>query len=1027
MASSTVGIGLTIGAVAQGSVGSMLASTRRSLDGLTKSSRALSLAQIRVARDTRTGLTQQQSNYDRLGRALGRVRTAHDQLTAAAARSNTAIASGQQSWGKLAGTAMAAWGTVKGAIATAGQAASFADTLRDTRIKGRLSAEQESALGDAIRVNVSTTNQSRDDLALGAHQLITGGASFEEAKSQLGLMGQTMTALRTSSEQTTGAMLALRDMGAVDRESMQSGIERLIAIGERGQFTPDMMVNAFAQLGDTIKATGLKGDTAIAELAAGLQVAEGAMGAANAQAGLQSWLSSLNDSKVAVAYERAGVDYATSMAELQQSGMSQYQASLELAGAFIRDSLSTRDQQALLAGDDGRISTMLSELGLGEVFKDANAARFALSIHNNQDAYKQMTGASGEGSLNTLADLRKESPIEQMKALKNTVNDLALDIGQALLPSLLGVVNALAPMVAGIADFVRAHPGVVTAIGSLVAGFVGMRVATVGAMFIFRQLMIPLTQVAKAFHVLRAGIALAQARMALFRSGTVLARGALMTKLARVQALSGALAGRLVTGLRVATKAVWGLGRAMLMSPIGIAVAAIAGAAYLIYKYWEPISGFFKRVGGAVTNVFTGMWARIKDAFDGGIVGVSKLILDWSPLGLFYKAFAGVAGWFGVELPDNFSEFGGKIIGAFTSGIAGMFDGAWQGVTGLFDNAWKGLTNTASGALEGIKRVTDSVWQDVTSVTTSAWNGITGTAESVWGGLTGFFGGVWDGVASVTSRTWGGISADLPSEWTSLRGVAESTWTGIGGFFGGVWEGAKTAFDGGISGVSKQLENFSPLALFRKTFTGVMDWFKSDLPKDFAGSGKALMEGLIGGITNMASSVRESIVGIGESVTGWFRDKLGINSPSRVFMALGANISEGAALGITGSKALVKQAALGMAAATAVSLAAPVLAAPVFAVAPNLAPATAVSTLADIPPAPVSEPHRAVGPERDAGIVIHFSPTINVQGRDGENIEALLEKVLHKASADLTQQFERLMREHKIRAHRRSFDSIGVA
>jgi len=739
MASSTVGIGLTIGAVAQGSVGSVLASTRRGLEGLTRSSKALDLAQQRIGRSLKTGLASQQANYDRLGRALGRVRIAHDQLASAAARSNAALAAGKQSWGQLAGTAMAAWGTIKGVMATAGQAASFADTLRDTRIKGQLSAEQESALGEAIRANVSTTNQSRDDLALGAHQLITGGSSVEEAKSQLGLMGNVMTALRTSSEQTTGAMLALRDMGITDREGMQGSIERLIAIGQRGSFTPDMMVQAFAQLGDVIKTTGLKGDTAIAELAAGLQVAEGSMGAASAQAGLQSWLSTMNDSKVAAAYERVGVDYATSMADLQKSGLSQYQASLELAGAFMRDRLSAKDQQALLQGDDdGRIASMLSEMGLGEVFKDVNAARFALSIHSNRDAYKEMTGASGEGSLNALKELRDESPIEQMKALKNSINAMAMDIGTALLPALLSVTNTLTPFVAGIADFVRAHPGVVSAIGTIAAGMVGMRVATVAGTFAWRQVMILWTQGAKALQVLRAGLALAQAKMALLRSGTLLARSALLTKLSATRALAGSLMGRLtaglrtastaalgfgrsllvsargamaatgsaigglartlggalLTGLRVATGAVWALGRAMLMNPIGIAVAAIAGAAYLIYKYWEPISGFFARLWegvkvafsaawDAITGVFSSIWGTITAAFDGGIAGISRLIVDWSPLGLFYKAFAGVMNWFGIDLPDSFSGFGSMLIDGLVGGITGAFGKAKEAIVGI--------------------------------------------------------------------------------------------------------------------------------------------------------------------------------------------------------------------------------------------------------------------------------------------------------------------------------------------------------
>jgi len=805
MASSTVGIGLTIGAVAQGTLGSVLSSTRRSLDGLTKSSRALNLAQIRVARDTRLGLAAQQSNYDRLGRALGRVQSAHDRLTAAAARSNAAIASGQQSWQRLATTAMAAWGVVRGGVATAGQAAHFADTLRDTRIKGRLSAAQESSLGDTIRAHVATTNQSRDDLALGAHQLITGGASFEQTQSQLGLLGDTMTALRTSSDETTGAFAALRDMGAADRAAMQGGIERLIAVGEKGQFTPDMMIRAFARLGDTIKASGVKGETAIAELAAGLQVAEGTMGAARSEAGLQSWLSGLNDPKVAAAYERAGVDYKTSMAELQKSGLSQYQASLELASAFMRDNLAAADQQALLNGDDdGRISTMLAEMGLTDIFKDANAARFALTVGGNPSAVKDMANASGEGSLAALKKLREASPIEQMKALKNSVSTLALDIGHALLPSILSLTHALTPLVAGIADFARAHPGVVTAIGAIVTGFVGLRVATVAGTFAWRQIMIVFTQGVKVFQTLRAVVALAQAQLALFRSGSLLA--------------SGTLVGKLVVGVKVAARALMWLGRAALMNPIGLAVTAIAGAAFLLIKYWQPIKGFFKGVGEAVTGVFTGTWQRIKEAFSGGIAGVSKLIIDWSPLGLFYKVFAGVFNWFGAELPANFSDFG-----------------------------------------------------------------------------------------------------------------------------------------------------------------------------------KLLMDGLIGGITNMITSVRDSIVGIGESVVGWFRDKLGINSPSRVFAGLGAGIPEGTAQGITGSQGLVKKAALGMATATAVTLAPPTFA---------------------VPEVPASFMQNGGG--AGGGMVIHFSPTIYVQGAG--DVRGQVEAALNDGFVE----FKRHLQRYKAEENRRVMGTIGT-
>ena len=101
------------------------------------------------------------------------------------------------------------------------------------------------------------------------------------------------------------------------------------------------------------------------------------------------------------------------------------------------------------------------------------------------------------------------------------------------------------------------------------------------------------------------------------------------------------------------------------MNPIGLAMTAIVGAAYLIYRYWEPIKGFFLN-----------LWGRIKATFQGGIGSIGKAILDWSPLGLFYKAFASVASYFGVELPGSFTEFGANLIGSLVSGLTGRLAAA---------------------------------------------------------------------------------------------------------------------------------------------------------------------------------------------------------------------------------------------------------------------------------------------------------------------------------------------------------------
>lgn len=155
-------------------------------------------------------------------------------------------------------------------------------------------------------------------------------------------------------------------------------------------------------------------------------------------------------------------------------------------------------------------------------------------------------------------------------------------------------------------------------------------------------------------------------------------------------------------------------------------------------------------------------------------------------------------------------------------------------------------------------------------------------------------------------------------------------WDAVVGFFASIWDGIKEAFSGGVAGVSSLIINWSPLGLFYKAFAGVMSWFGIELPDKFTEFGGMLVSGLINGIKAMAGKAKEAIVGIGENVTGWFKDKLGIRSPSRVFMELGGDTMDGLSLGLHSNQQgpLKQVAGLGkqLAAAGAIAFAGPALA-----------------------------------------------------------------------------------------------------
>ncbi len=124
-------------------------------------------------------------------------------------------------------------------------------------------------------------------------------------------------------------------------------------------------------------------------------------------------------------------------------------------------------------------------------------------------------------------------------------------------------------------------------------------------------------------------------------------------------------------------------------------------------------------------------------------------------------------------------------------------------------------------------------------------------------------------------------------------------WEGIKGGWFLLWEDLSQSASNSIRGLVQGL-----------------GWVKDQ----FFAIGGNLMEGMAAGIAAGVGAVANAINGVAESTMAWFREKLGIASPSKVFMQYGGWISEGAALGIQGGQGAVRTAALAMATAATTAL-----------------------------------------------------------------------------------------------------------
>jgi TP901 family phage tail tape measure protein len=157
--------------------------------------------------------------------------------------------------------------------------------------------------------------------------------------------------------------------------------------------------------------------------------------------------------------------------------------------------------------------------------------------------------------------------------------------------------------------------------------------------------------------------------------------------------------------------------------------------------------------------------------------------------------------------------------------------------------------------------------------------------------------------------------------------VVVSNWSKIAGFFVGLWERIKA------------------------TFLGAVSWI-GGLAAGFGQLGAALMQGLINGIIGRALALKTTIMNVAGNIARWFKERLGIRSPSRVFAGFGGFTMEGLALGLRrGENAPLRQVratagrmAAAMAIGGAMSAAFPVAAQPSLATVARPAAAGAAAT-----------------------------------------------------------------------------------
>lgn len=691
--SNNFSVGVMIGGIVGSSFRSAMSSTRRTLDSLGDTSRRLTEQQSSLSRAMQrygqvgSGVASRLNNdLQRVGRTLEQLNRQQSRLSAASATSD-ALKSNRMA---LYGQGVEAYAQVRAAYSLVSpaieQSASFEDKMIDMSITAKYDDKTRKTLGEQIKGWSLKYNQYQSDMQDAVGSLISDNIDgLSDIGNYMPNIARAATATRTAG--TEWAKVAAVWQNSLKGSAKEFGaVQNIMAYaGDQGSFEIPDQVKWIQSLAPMMQGIA-DGKDAVAEIGASLQVAMIGSGSPDETANnFRNFLTKIFAPDTQKRFADLGIDLMGSLANYKAAGVSPIEGMLDVTQRYLnatspkalagfKSAMQIQDNKAR----DEALQSLAKNFGLGEMFTDMQVMAFVRPMLANMDKYRAIRSGALKAADNDLLAAsyaeRLKSPLEATKALMINTRDLSISLGDQLSPTFVSATRQLIPMIQTTKLWIEQHPTLVQGVAKTVGALLGLKIATVGLKLGLNLLFSPFVGMWKnavLVHThwvkLKAALGVGGRLRWLATGFSTVAKGA--------GTLGKALAGWLFRGVMVVAKAFLWFGRALMMNPLGIAITVIAGGAYLIYRNW-----------GAISRWFSQRWEEVKTAFNGGVLGVSKLILNWSPLGLFYKAFAGVMKWFNIDLPGQFTEFGGHLIDGLVNGIKNKWESLKNTVTEMGDS-----------------------------------------------------------------------------------------------------------------------------------------------------------------------------------------------------------------------------------------------------------------------------------------------------------------------------------------------------
>ena len=475
----------------------------------------------------------------------------------------------------------------------------FESSLADvSKVTGLTGGELAALSQQALNLTRTIPMSATEMLAL-----IEAGAQLGIPREQLMGFAETAavmgTAFDISGNPAGEAMARLMNTFALGVDEVALMGDAMNHLSANTATSASQLVEITSRAGGAARTFGLSATQTAAVAAAFGEFAPNAESAATA---MNSILPLLNTASRGTARFQAGL----AAAGFEASAFEQMVRE-DAAGALqaLVEQLGALDGQARSAAISDMFGTGIDAQVIGSLAANSGKLGTALGLVADQ--------SSLAGSMQAEFATKAGTTANQMQLLRNGLSEIGVNIGSAILPALNELITAITPMVQGFAKFAAANPGIIK-----VAAAIALVLAVVGpALIVIGQVMTAIGAVMGALAFIK---------------------GAILV----VVGVAGAAIGPVLLVIAV--------------------VAALAAAAFLIIKNWEPIKAFFARVWESIKEAFSRAKAFVLEAISSMASRVLSILS-----GLAGQAFAA-----GASIVRRIADGIRSAIGAVTGAVGAV-------------------------------------------------------------------------------------------------------------------------------------------------------------------------------------------------------------------------------------------------------------------------------------------------------------------------------------------------------------------